>query len=408
MRLILSIIFLISFFAQTNAQEQKTGTDFLATAKESQIAVSTDEKINFLQNTDHSLPFVQELELRTETHDFQLREQSFSLRFAPNLPKQRRAQENYHQAFIRDIETDKQEFLLDELEEKYAVLVDYQFISGLIKNKEELKRLYTQKQRVLRAYVSSAEFDITSFVDTEEDIFKLESDILELSQKENMISEMVNLAVGTENLQTDFIDINQILLTIRSNQQIPASLASQALLARQDLIQKEYDKELAEINNPLDFVQAQFGGGNAEIFRERFSLGLAFRFPFKGDKKLDLLELEYEKLERNSDFKTDKIQQDERIARQVKRIENFIEQYKLLQKQTEDNQVQYALERLKKMPDASPLQIIRMEELLLKKQSQIYRLEYRIFQEYIDWLHLTETTISLPLRNHLSKEQKEF
>ena len=123
---------------------------------------------------------------------------------------------------------------------------------------------------------------------------------------------------------------------------------------------------------------------------------------------MDLLELEYEKLERNSDFRTDKIQQDERIARQVKRIENFIEQYKLLQKQAEDNQVQYALERLKRMPDASPLQIIRMEELLLKKQSQIYRLEYRIFQEYVDWLHLTETTISLPLRNHLSKEQKEF
>ena len=407
MRLIFSIILIISFFAQSNAQEQKTGTDFLATAKESLDAVSTDEKINFLQSTDHSLPFVQDLELRTETNDFQFREQRYAVRFTPNSPKQRRAQDNYHQAFIQNIETDKQEFLLDELEDKYKVLVDYQFITGLVKNKEDLKKLYAQKQKVLRALVSSADFNITKFIDTEEDIFELESDLLELSQKENTINEVLNLAVGTENLQTNFIDLNQILLEIRSKE-APISLATEALQVRQDLIQKEYDKELAEINNPLDFVQAQYSGRENDIFREKVSLGVGIRFPFKGDKKLDLLELEYEKLERSSDFKADEIKRKERIAIQVKRIENFIEQYNLLQKQTEDNQVKYALDKLKKMSDASPLQIIRMEEILLKKDSQIYRLEYRIFQEYVDWLHLTETTISLPLRNHLSKEQVEF
>ena len=407
MRLIFSLIFIISFFAQTNAQVQKTGTDFLATAKESQATMSTDEKINFLESTDHSLPFVQQLELRTETHDFQLNEQGYSLRFTPNSPKQRRAQDSYHQAFINNVSVDKQELLLDELEEKYATLVDYQFIGGLIKSKENLIKLYAQKQKVLRALVSSPNFDITNFVDTEEEIFELESELLEFTQRQNTINELVNLAVGTENLQTDFIDLNQILVSIRTKE-MPTFLANEALQLRQDLIQKEYEKELAEINNPLDFIQAQVGGGNADELRENVSVGVGLRLPFKGDKKLDLLELEYEKLERNSDFQTDQLERKERIARQVKRIENFIEQYNLLQKQAEDNQVQYALKRLKSMPDASPLQIIRMEEILLKKSSQIYRLEYRIFQEYVEWLHLTETTISLPLRNHLSKEQKEF
>ena len=407
MRLIFSFILIISLLAQVNAQVQKTGTDFLATAKESQAAVSADEKIQFLQDTDHTLPFVQELELRTETHDFQIKEQGYSLRFTPNSPKQRRAQDNYHQAFIRNEEVDKQEFLLDELEDKYVTLVDYQFIPGLTKDKEALKKLYAQKQMILRALVSSSDFDINSFVGTEEDIFELESDLLELTQKQNTINEVLNLAVGTEDLQTNFIDLNEILLTIQKNE-APSFLANEVLLLSQDLIQKEYDKELAEINNPLDFVQAKFGGNNADVFREQISVGVGLRFPFKGDKKLDLLELEYEKLEKNSDFQTDMVEKNERITTQVKRIENFIEQYNLLQKQTEDNQVSYALAQLKKMPDASPLQIIRMEEILLKKQSQIYRLEYRIFQEYVNWLHLTETTISLPLRNHLSTDASTF
>ncbi|MGK0366521.1 MAG: hypothetical protein ACI85O_003595 [Saprospiraceae bacterium] len=407
MRLIFSFLFIISFFAQTKAQVQKTGTDFLATAKKSRAAVSADEKINFLRDTDHTLPFVQQLELRTETHDFQLTEQGYSLRFTPNSPKQRRAQDNYHQAFIRNEEADKQEFLLDELEEKYATLVDYHFITGLIKDKEDLKKLYTQKQKTLRALVSSPNFNITNFIETEEDIFELESELLELTQKKNTINEALNLALETETLQTNFIDLNQILLTIR-DKEAPIFLANEAIQLRQNLIQKEYEKEITEINNPIDFIQAQYGGSNADELREQISIGVGIRLPFKGDKKLDLLELDYEKLERNANFQIELTEKKERITTQVKRIENFIEQYNLLQKQTEDNQVQYALAQLKKMPDASPLQIIRMEEILLKKRSQIYRLEHRIFQEYADWLHLTETTISLPLRNHLSKDTSIF
>ncbi len=407
MRWILSLIFIISFFAQIDAQEQRTGTDFLATAKESQGTMSADEKINFLQDTDHSLPFIQQIELRTETHDFQLLEQEYSLRFTPNSPKQRRAQDSYHQAFINSVEIDKQEFLLDELEEKYKTLVDYQFIAGLIKDKEDLKKLYTQKQKVLRALVSSGDFDITDFVDTEEDIFELESELLELSQKQNTINEVLNLAIGTDDLQTDFIDVNLILIKVQDSES-QVLLANKSLQLRQDLIQKEYDKELAEINNPLDFVQAKYGGGNTSLLREQFSIGVGIRLPFKGDKKLDLLELEYEKLERNSNFKTDLAEKGKRIQAQVWRIGDLAEQYNLLIEQTKDNQVQYALAQLKKMPDASPLQIIRMEEILIKKRSQIYRLEYRIFQEYVEWLHLTETTISMPLRNHLSSSSTTF
>jgi len=407
MRLIFSFIFIISFFAQNNAQVQKTGTDFLATAKESQATVSADEKINFLQNTDHSLPFVQQLEFRTETHDFQLEEQGYSLRFTPNSPKQRRAQDSYHQAFIRNVEADKREFLLDELEKKYHTLVDYKFIPGLIKNKEALKKLYLQKQKVLRALVASPDFDITNFVDTEADIFELESEILDLTQEQNTVNENISLALDTEDLQTDFLEINFLVIKAEDWEK-PVFLADEALQLRQDLIQKEYEKELAEINNPLDFVQAQFGGGNADEFRENVSVGVGFRLPFKGDKKLDLLELEYEKLERHSDIKVDLYKKNERIKRQVRRIRNLVDQHSLLLQQSENNQVQYALAQLKKMPDASPLQIIRMEEILLKKRNQIYRLEYRIFQEYVDWLHLTETTISLPLRNHLNASGTTF
>jgi len=407
MRLIFSFIFIISFFAQSSAQVQKTGTDFLATAKESQATIATDEKINFLQNTDHTLPFVQEVEFRTRTHDFQFNEQGYAVRFTPNSPKQRRAQDSYHQAFIRNVEADKREFLLDELEGKYNTLVDYQFIRGLIENKTTLKNLYLQKQKVLRALVSSPDFDITNFVDTEADIFELETEILELTQEQNSINEQIRLALSTENIQTNFIEINSLKITIEDWEET-TFLASESLQLRQDLIQKEYEKELAEINNPLDFVQAQVGGGNADNFRENVSLGVGLRLPFKGDKKLDLLELEYEKLERSTDFRLDQVQKQERIAAKVRRIQNFIEQYDLLRQQSEDNQTQYALNKLKRMPDASPLQIIRMEEILLKKSNQIYRLKYRIFQEYAEWLHLTETTISLPLRNHLSVDSTTF
>lgn len=392
---------------QMTAQVQTTDTDFLATAKKSQTAAAQAEKLNFLQNTDHSLPFIQQLEFRTETHDFQIREQEFALRFTPNLPKQQRAQESYHQAFIRLIEADEQEILSENLEEKYRLLVDYQFIKNLIADKEALNNLYKKKTKVLRALTSSPDFNIIDFVENEDDIFKAENDILELQQKQNKVNEVLNEIVGTNQLDTDFISIAEVLLAIKSTEK-SVFADENKLQLRQNLIQAEYEKERADIYNPIDFVQAKYGGRDDRFVREEFAIGLGIRLPFKGDKKIDLLELEYEQLERKLDYQTDRSEKEKDIKEQARRIENLIAQYQLFEAQTKDNQISYALEKLRKMPDASPLDIVRMEEIMLKKRTQINRLEFRIFQEYVEWLHLSEKTISLPLRNHLSKNQQEF
>ena len=407
MRKVLILAVLSLGLTAVQAQKAVTAGQFLASAAESEIAGYEQTKTDFLQNRDFTLPWVQELEFRTETHDFRWDEQEYTLRLSPNLPHQQRRQREYHQAFRELTEAQNQRWLAEALAEKYELLTDYVFVPQLLEVQQNLRRILLQKQKILRGRVTSPTFDLNNLVTTEEDIFAAEEEILELRQDLTYLREMLLNTAGTDSVTLTLLTVAQIEKKLSETTE-PAPTEENILRLRQNLLQAEYNRELAAINNPLDFVQAKYGGRNSDIFRQDFSVGLGFRFPFKGDNKLDLLELEYEQTERSVDYLTDRAEQNKDIDRRVRNLKNLIEKYRLLQTQSVDTQTEYALRQLEQMSDADPLQILRLRLILLNRREQLLRTEYRIYRAYTDWLHRTERTIVRPLRNLLSAAGEEI
>lgn len=401
------LLLLVLSFGELTAQKVISDTEFLALGKQSLTVSSVSEKLDFLETKDHSLPLIQELEIRTETNDFDIKEQEYVVRLSPNLPHQQRAQDAFHASFIRLTELEIQKRLHQDLSEKYAQIVDYHFLPKINSDLKALEKLYQQKSIVLKQRVGSLDFDINQIIEAEEQFFKIQEDILSKEQAFNSLSKTLKSNQNIDSLKTNFVTPTQITAII-SNDYAFNFLETQESQSERDLLQKEYGIEMAAIKNPLDFVQARYSARNSDPFREEFSIGLGFKLPFQGDKKMDLLELEYEQLEKQKEEITDSKEQKIAVNNSRQRIENYLSQYALLENQDKNSQARYTLDQLRKLRDTSPEQIINLQEILLKRQLKLHQLEYKIYREYAKWLRLSELTIARPLQNHLSKDSERL
>ena len=64
----------------SNAQNTLSTSDILSSAKQQYVLSLQQQRIDFLKNSTHKLPLVDEMEFRTETNDFKLEEQQYVLR----------------------------------------------------------------------------------------------------------------------------------------------------------------------------------------------------------------------------------------------------------------------------------------------------------------------------------------
>ena len=389
-----------------NAQQPSGVAQYFATARTDPGILAARSKVEFLTGTDHRLPLVQELEFRTETHDFLLEEQEYTLRFSPNTPALQRRQEAYHQAVVALTEAQDRPLLLEALEPKYRTVVDYHFLPRLLESQRRTLEIYRQQLSLLRQQVVTADFDLNDLVATETDIFETEEELLDLQQAWSVADEAIR-AFRNDTLLTDLLKVEALGAIVRTTA-LPAPMEAEVLRLRRELLRSDYERELAAINNPLDFVQARYGGRNSDAFREEFSVGLGLRLPVKGDKKLDLLELEYEQEERHADFQLEQLEREKEIAEAARAVRFGIERYELLRQQNTDSQTEFALRQLEQLSDSDPLQILRLRLLLHRRQQRLLELRYRLYRDYVDWLVLTETMVALPLRNWLSEELSVF
>lgn len=390
-----------------SAQTVPSATGYLATATSDPSLVAARTKVDFLSSTDHRLPFAQELEFRTETHDFLLDEQEYTLRFSPNVPAQQRRQADYHRAVVELARARDRPLLMKALVPKYRSVVDYHFLPKLLESQRQTLALYRRQLQLLRRQVVTDDFDLDDLVATEFDIFEMEEKLLERSQMWRSVREEIGSVFPNDSITTDFLTIEAIESRMDSYPPPPA-LEEEILRLRNELLLADYQRELAAINNPLDFIQARYGGRNSDAFREEFAVGLGLRFPIKGDKKLDLLEIEYEQRERTADHQIEMLERERKISEAATTVLFHLERYRLLNRQYADTQTEYALKRLEQLADADPLQIVQFQLILQKRQQRVLELRYRIYRDFVEWLEVSERLTAPPLRNWLSPGMENF
>lgn len=400
---------LIILYFPTFLCSQETGisSEILRSAFNDQATRLQSEKIDFVKAHSPDLPYIEEVEFRTQTNDLDISEQEYAFRFRLNSPNQRKRQQSLYSQSMQQLEIEQQVYLDEALKDRYDLLIKSIYYINRKKILTEEKIILNDQLSILRRSSDFSNFDITDLISIEEDLHDNERALLELQNEKEQVDQLVAVWMGRSVAEpikeTQVVSVRQIEQFL-STWQLDTLQNHLYLLEQEAQVEKtqeEYLLEKAESNNLFDFFQFQYGGRNAENFRESFGLGMSIRLPFKGSSKLSLAKLKIEELEEIQRYERIEAALQREIQASVHELKSSLDQYALIEQQLQDNQASFALEQYSQVNGASPLLLLKIKAQIQKKEGLKRSFEQKILSQFIELLHRSGKLSEAPLRNYL-------
>ncbi len=400
-----SFLFSFSSLAQISVSTSK----FLSAALEEQSIFLHQKKLDFLKNTNHQMPWVDELEFRTETDEMNFDRQEYLMRFRYNTKGERNAQNKMHSSNIELEEAERILILEETLMDKYSLVLKYMALFQEIEITKEQQIVVLDKIIVLRrkAVASTDDFEINDLLKEEENAQELEQKLLGLKNDYDYLKSLIktSLKINTE-IELDASNIISIDELKSKIEQLPKSVAANYNLFKRklniDQSALEYDLEKTKNDWKMDYVQFKYAGRDKLNFGQKWSFGLGVEIPLKdagrlekSDYLLDRMALENRILLQNASLA-------ERLQKTYQGIESKIQQHELVERQLADSQLLYSFENYPQHQDADPLVLLNIKSSLLKRQFNKMKIEKDIYSLYLEIIELTGKAVEMPLRNYLS------
>lgn len=397
----------------SNAQNTLSTSDILSSAKQQYVLGLQQQRIDFLKNSTHKLPLVDEMEFRTETNDFKLEEQQYVLRGRFHTKAQQRAHADFQQAKIELNTIEEQLLMQDLLRERYDAIVKVSYFEKLLVAKKAQKILLEDRMTVLKKSINLPKFNILDLIDAEDDLHEADRDILRIKNGLTLAQQQIFRYSNQRGyLKTDvqLIDIEEVMKVVRSLSSEP-STAHATLVKRNlnvNLAAKEQAIRRTQEENTVDYFQAKIGGTDDNGFKQNFSLGMGITIPVRNRQQDNLDELEFEKIDENLKYEELKIELKERMTQIRLEMENQFELYQLLGQQLENSQADEVLKQYQKIAGASPIAMLKLKGSQFKKELEQFSVQQNIYVLYVELLDASGKMMELPLRNYLEEGLEQF
>ncbi len=402
------------FFLSTHAQVDLTTSDVLATAKNEYSIQLQQQRVDVLKNLESKLPLVDEIEFRTETNDFELKEQQYAVRARFHTRKEQKAQKDLHQAKI-ELNSIEEKILIHELlEDRYVGILEAIYFERLIDTKKEQVLILEDRLTVYKRSINLPSFDITDMIDAEDELHAAELGILKLENAAKFAQQKIyNWSANQGFLKVENIKLISLDELMESMRMLPTEpSASHADLVKRNLNAtmaiREQEVRKAREENTFEYFQARIGGTDKQGIKQNLTLGLGIRIPVRNTEELDLAELEFERMDEETKYKELQIALTDRMARIRLEMEHQYQLYQLLQKQLENSQADFALKQYQKIAGASPLALLKLKGSRFNKELEQFSIEQEIYMLYIELLDASGKMAELPLRNYLLSSQPSF
>jgi hypothetical protein len=387
---------------------------YLSSAKNETPLQWQERKTAFLQTMSYQLPLIENVQFRTETDRFEFRRQEYLGRVSFNGFQEIKNQKRIKDAKLQLQEADKKVLLEDALLERYTLLIEYRHLENSIAANQKLLTLYQDKIAVLRKMAKlSPDFDIDALVKTEEDFYSLQQRLFKEEGYLKNIIQYIQTSVQSETgtrLDTSnwlpLSKIRQIALEILQNPtNNPLFTRQEAAIA---LRQSEYNLEKAQSQKILDFAQLRFSGRQDEPIRNELAVGIGIQIPYRGSTKIDLTEIELKRLDEEYKLKNLQYAKSHNLSQILPELALIFQQYDLIQRQIVESQAQFTLNQYAKIQGSQPLALLRMQEVILRRQAQLVDFEHDAFLKYLKLLNWSGKVAEMPLKNYLSVDLSVF
>ena len=406
--LTLYIIVIVFVFTSNrlNAQSNSEVSKILNSAFKKNSVKLKSEKSYQLLALDNSVPFLEKIEIRSETNNFDLRQQDLTVRVSPNNRSARKAHRLYHESvqYMAEIELNTE--IMKALFSKYILIKEYVFAEEKLKIQRKKTIVAYDKLKLLKRMVSLSSFDIVDLIEAEDEVYKLQREIQDTENRLKLFTIELNEILNTQEINIELIHIisvpriKELILSKNIGQKV--SHPEQELLsARYYNTLMEHDWEASKNKFSIGFIQASQGYGPDKPFQNNFSVGFGFDIPIKGSSGLVLNEIKVDIIDAQNDFQN--CVEEIELAKQnfKETLLSLINMYDLLSLQIEEGNAEHALQEYSKHGVASPEALIRLKELSIDNEFLLIEIWSDILEIYLDYIYVTGNMGRKPYLNFL-------
>ena len=366
-----------------------------------QIEISIDDLVakvydqNRQPSSDtYKLPWIEEVNVRSETSDWRLREQRYTLRLSPVSLGERRASSKLYNSWQQELVYLKLDKVYDQVADIHKEWVDQDFLSRQILLDSEIVALLSDVEKVT-AKQSLLETDkLSILLSVRSRIARLNNSIsLDEKRKRDKLKALSEKVEGNYIVKADSIDLfNYIQSATEILLASDRPYVSASDLLELEILQNEMELEKAESNRVLDFVGLQYRGPHDDDLEERVSLGMSFNLPFFTANKLSIAKI---KVEQEKEQYQIEAQEQESLAK-LSEIKEAIRadlfeysSYKKLYVDIERENWQL-ISNMSKQAIINPIVKLNYSIQVLENKQSLLAIQESIVKKYLDYLKATD------------------
>jgi len=409
----LTFILLISSlcFNFINAQKAITTNEYLISTKKSYQVKYDNDRLSFLNKYNYNLPLINSAQIRTESKDFLLNKQEYSLRVKPNSLQAISHRKKVYQSKIEKVKIQNQRNYNKELRKRYRLIIDYIFTEDFIKLYQEKQIQIKDKLNILSHSIYDINFNVNDLIDAEEELISIELKLANLKDDKfnqlYLIRQFLNFERNS--LKFDFNDLisaEQIIkmssIASKTNEHLSISLQK----IKMKTLESEMRLSVAKSNQLIDYFQAKYNSSKNFIFEENFSVGIGINLPFFGSTRQKKGRYYFDKLREESRLITitKDIEDDQKLI--LNEFKSAVTNYQTLKEQITKSNIASIANVYKNMEGASPLIALKLNILQNKKNIEVLKSQHILFKTYIKTLGTKGILYQKPLKNYLSMTHK--
>ncbi|HSW60831.1 MAG TPA: hypothetical protein VLJ60_08535 [bacterium] len=354
-------------------------------------------------------PLLKGVELRTETKNFDILKQKYSLRFHFKSIGETKSSNLMLKSYKDLYNAEYQIDFIDILLERYSLVLENIQIKKNLEFLDSMSAVLEDKIAVLRKMGSISEStNLTEIVDTEEKLTDIELEKIELENRLSAIEIIITEQTESEK-KVDFtneklITIDEIEKRIESMEKNGSDLGILFEYRKQRvaLAESELKNEKAKTYDFFNYLALDYDTDDWEVPRNSFSIGISVNLPGIKNDEVDITRKKADVIEEKLKCEMEKKENEKSIQNNIRSIKRQIKQYRVILEKNMDSEAVTSLSKYTSIEGADPLTILKIKERVIKDEMKMQSILFKIYVRYITLLNLTGVLPENPDENHIS------
>ena len=330
----------------------------------------------------YKAPLVRRWDFRMDTDEFLLERQEYEIRGNLSTRAIRKYQNKLYEGYEEELRLEQIKTRQIDVQVIYDRYLQSYFAQKETTINQAIIPYINDQILMLKKVDANGELSLYDYLEKERQLNLIEWDLSKKAKLLESLLPAMNQVISIEGIES-FVETTNLKLRL----QYPDFFSDQLDIER---IEDEYNLEVAQANQVLDFFRVNYNGPHTDPFEERLSVGVATNFRRSEKRELDLIELQLEKKLEEEQMVQRQLKFKEDVSEALLQFRTSVELYYSFEKLFESLEEQQAI--IDAQNPVTKRDILKWLDLKIdyqKNKEKLVQYEKEVFEAYLDWLNVS-------------------